>query len=67
MIPPEITTSKNKEIITQETTELIATENEAIENIVKPIVNEQKRIGCKEGEFLPNNYCNKVSYNIAYL
>lgn len=34
---------------------------ETNENEVKPIKDSQQRIGCKEGEFLPSAYCNKVS------
>lgn len=67
MIPPEISdTSKKTTVATQVVTELtsISTVKETIntnEVVVQSDVDTEQRIGCKEGEFLPNSNCNKVS------
>lgn len=38
------------------------TVKETNEVVVHPNKENQQRVGCKQGEFLPNTYCNKVSY-----
>lgn len=75
MIPPEITTKKantvttiTPEPTTTSTTTSIKTSTittttgkETNEVDVQPAIENQHRIGCKQGEFLPSTYCNKVS------
>lgn len=65
MIPPEKSTSKKIDTVTQATaTEptLITTTIKETNEVVapQPVADNQQRIGCKQGEFLPSIYCNKV-------
>lgn len=62
MIPPEKpekTTSNKLDTVTQ-VTESITTVKETNAITVHPTVEGQQKIGCKQGEYLPNAYCNKV-------
>jgi hypothetical protein len=64
LIPPEITTSKKEDMTTQATTELttaISKEKDTVEVVVQTTMNNPQRISCKQGEYLPSTYCNKVS------
>jgi len=62
-VPSATTTSKKNETATQEITEPTATvkgTNE-IDVVVHQNIDGKRKIGCKQGEFLPSTYCNKVS------
>lgn len=36
------------------------------EVVVQPLLDGQQKKGCKQGEYLPSTYCNKVSCLILY-
>lgn len=56
------TTSEKKETTTQEVSEPSATTTAGTnEVVVHQNTDGKQKIGCKQGEFLPSTYCNKVS------
>lgn len=70
MIPPEKpekTTSNKVDTVTQVATEQITTVKETNEITVHPTVDGQQKTGCKQGEYLPNAYCNKVCIIQMYI
>ena len=58
-MPPEITTQNKKDSTMQVPTEPTTVSVNEPNKVVKAY--SHKTTGCKQGEYLPSNYCHKVS------